>query len=156
MIFDEIGLRKKKLQIQKQWREHHDRYHPLLAKARKEKNENEYGRLHLEAFDDAQWIVDQEEELKTERLMRRAQNLDLPVDLSDEGGWWAPPGWRIDGDNRLSSKGIFELRQAIRKEKIEQLEYYMRWVSRVVVPIVGLIGAVMGLISLIFALRHKW
>ena len=62
------------------------------------------------------------------------------------------PGWDWLRLGRVV-KDDLQLTREIRKEEVEHLQHQMRWVSQGIIPITGLIGALMGLISLIRSVK---
>jgi len=158
MIFDELWrgerrARRTRKQIEAE-------YKPQIEAAKQRHDESEHGRLvsgYLSELD----CNDEPDVIRTERLVRRARKLGLPI----------PPKPHIDGDalakNKawvlnqysgnftLSDEAGLELTRAVRREEKERLEHQMRWVTGVVLPIIGLIGTLMAAISLIHALWPK-
>lgn len=75
-----------------------------------------------------------------------AKKLLLPVPpfaTKENGGMWEKSN--ITRKWRLTSKGITELRDIIRKERKERTELLARWISM----LIGLIGAITGLVAVI-------
>lgn len=85
--------------------------------------------------------------LITQRLLRKARRLMLPIpSLSDKNMWD-----RSQFSNRsiLTEKGITELRAIIRREQKETREMYLPWVA----ALTGLVGAITGLLAIIWKLK---
>jgi hypothetical protein len=159
MIFD--ALWRAERTATKKRKKLHETLDPKIQTANKEKKGHEYESLLSEYFMESNIIRDMPDSMRTERLVRRARKLGISVppqpsheNLDEDEYWEANP---VSGSFYLTEKAFSELTRAIRKEEIERLEYQMRWVSRVFAPIVGLaiglIGAIMGLISLIHSLK---
>ena len=156
MIFDRLW-----------WAERRDRkkegklkaiYQPKLEAAKKAGDHASYEEIlsewHFESQGD-----DRYETLKTDLLVKRARRLGIPVPFKPS--WDDPENnnwdyWDMNqntGSYTLKAKAELDLRREIRKEELERLQYAMRWVSQVVIPLIGLIGSVMGLLALIHALK---
>jgi hypothetical protein len=92
-------------------------------------------------------------QLRSMLLSDQAESLGLPVPpLSDkeswESGWWPET-------IRLTVKAQSQLRQAIRKERQEKWSFAAFILKDVAVPLIGSIGAIMGLLSLIHSFKSK-
>jgi hypothetical protein len=155
MIFD--ALWRAERSANKKRKKLHETLDPKIQTAKKEKKENEYQSLLSEYFMESDLIRDIPDSMRTERLVRRATKLGIPIppqpsykNLDEDEHWEANP---VTGSFYLQEKAFSELTRAIRKDEIERLEYQMRWVSRVVIPLTGLIGTIMGLISLLHSLK---
>jgi hypothetical protein len=103
----------------------------------------------------------------TFRLQAEAERFDVevpPIAVQDEEGNFGM--WQLVQDSEkvgvdegrifLSSKGRAHLRRLIEDEKGRRFEVKTRWVTRVILPIigalVGIIGAITGLVAV---MRHK-
>jgi len=157
VIFDQLWRTKRReKEIDKRLRE---QYHPLLEAAKKTKDQNQY-QMVLGEFLAQRDLNDEAEHLETEMLVKRARKLGIPVpprpyvydDHASENEFWEVNF--MTGNCYLKEETELRLRREIRKEEVERLEHQMRWVSQVVIPIIGLIGALMGLISLVHSLRR--
>jgi hypothetical protein len=104
-------------------------------------------------------LIDEPESIRTNRLVKRARKLGIPIpprpnphsqDAYDNESWAINMS---TGGIYLSDKGEFELTRDCRKEEVESLQHQMRWVSQAVIPLIGLIGAIMGLIALVHSLK---
>lgn len=132
-------------------------YHPLLKAAEKEKNEPKHqsllDELHFE-FD----LLDEPECIRTERLVKRARKVGIPVRPQpyplDEDAWnndyWVMNSttWNF----YLTDRAQLELTREVRKGEVERLQHRMRLVNQIIIPFIGFIGAMMGLISLLHSL----
>ena len=118
----------------------------VVAEGKKKKDE----RLAGEWFTEHGWEFDvirlQVGSLVTQRLLREAENLFLPTPERSDEQMWDKDSEYIGG-GVLSPKGMTELRSAIRKERRERREICERWV----VILIGLIGALTGLIAVLKA-----
>jgi hypothetical protein len=86
-------------------------------------------------------------------LSDEAESLGIPVPpLSDKTSW--EEGW-MPGTVRLNVEAQARLRQAIRSEHREKWSTFAFVVKEIVAPVIGVIGAIMGLLSLIHAIRSK-
>jgi len=105
------------------------------------------------------WLEYRRTELVSDQLLKEADELYLPrPQNSDKEKWrmWVPE----DDDSTmarqlLSAEGMTELRQAIRKERSERresAEYWLKIVGGFVGILTGLVGALIGLFSV---LKHK-
>ena len=82
--------------------------------------------------------------LRTRYLINRAEKKSLPLPpMNEEDGFWETG--RITGSWYLTNKGITEVRSLIRKDTREILEIFSKWVS----ILIGLIGAITGLVAVI-------
>jgi ABC-type uncharacterized transport system involved in gliding motility auxiliary subunit len=148
--------KRREKKIDERLRQH---YHPLLEAAEKTKDQNQYQKV-LGEFLDLRDVNDEAEHLETEMLVDRARKLGIPVpprpnvydERASENEFWEV-NFRT-GNCYLKEETELRLRREIRKEEVERLEHQMRWVSQVIIPIIGLIGALMGLISLVHSLRR--
>jgi hypothetical protein len=82
--------------------------------------------------------------LKTQYLVSIADKLSLPIPpITKEDERWEQSGF--SGRHVLTNRGITELRSLIRQEKREKYELIFRWSP----ILIGLIGAIIGLISVL-------
>lgn len=130
------------------------------------KSNEEYSRLVDEAKDPEEQqfrmseAVDADEQyrdkimgLQSRLLRNQAERLGIPVpSFSDKNSWDA--GY-VPGTWHLSLTAQLQLRQAIRTERRDKWGFAAFLLKDVATPIIGGIGAIMGLISLIHALRSK-
>lgn len=124
----------------------------LISKAEKRKNHEEVGSLEAEHMYERHLISDTINSLESLRIQERAERLSLPVPKysTDNEAW--EKGFQPNVVY-LSLKTRAELRGQIRKERREGAEYWTLMLKDVIVPLVGLIGAIMGLISLLRSVR---
>ncbi|MFZ0865066.1 MAG: hypothetical protein WAN06_00290 [Candidatus Sulfotelmatobacter sp.] len=86
-------------------------------------------------------------------LSDKAESLGIPVPpFGDKTAW--EEGW-MPGTVRLNVEAQARLRQAIRNEHREKWSIFAFVVKEIVAPVIGVIGAIMGLLSLIHALHSK-
>lgn len=122
-----------------------DKYHDKeYERAKKQGDRDEIEKAMSLASHELHEIEDEILHLEYSYLMSIASKMLLPTPTSDkEGKLWEQS--RYTGKWRLTSKGILELRGLIRKEKKEKTELLVRWIS----IIIGLIGAITGLVAVI-------
>jgi hypothetical protein len=129
-----------------------DKYKSALEAA--EKLEEEERQATLSDYFFERDLIEDAECLRTDLLVKKARRLGIAVPAS-------PPRYEDNEDwncNRttesctLTREAELRLVREIRKEEMERLQHQMRWVSQVVIPIIGLLGTFMGLYSLIHAL----
>jgi hypothetical protein len=99
--------------------------------------------------------INEAERFRTRILIRKAHRLGItipnaPSDYESNDDWNFN---QATGDATLNHGAESRLAREIRQEEMDRLQHQMRWVSQVAIPIIGLIGSLMGLISLIHALR---
>jgi hypothetical protein len=135
-----------------------DFYHPKLEAAQKAKDEQEYQSLLFEMrfqYDLNEGV----DVLRTEQLEKRARRLGIeipPKPSRDADDFYNNKDWdynQVTGTFTFTRKAEREIIKELRKEKTERLQYRMRLVSQVVVPLTGLLGTIIGVMSLL--LRHK-
>jgi hypothetical protein len=91
--------------------------------------------------------------LNTGLLSREAEYLGVVVPpLSDKESWQAG---RIPGTIRLTLQAQSKLRQAIRNERREKWSLAAFVLKDVVAPLIGVVGVIMGLLSLIHSFKSK-
>lgn len=91
--------------------------------------------------------------LRTTLLCEEAENLGIAVPpLSDKDSW---EDGLLPGTTHLTLKAQAQLLQAIRKEKEERWRFFVFILKEVVTPLVGAIGAIMGLLSLLHSFKSK-
>ncbi|MFA5858002.1 MAG: hypothetical protein WC955_02935 [Elusimicrobiota bacterium] len=83
--------------------------------------------------------------LKTRYLRDLASKLSLPIPDWKENEMWEQDGQQ--GRYYLTNKGITYLRDSIRKEQKESKEIIFQWVAFIVGTIIGLLGAITGLVA---------
>lgn len=95
-----------------------------------------------------QWAEDSINAIITQRLIAKANKLDLPIPPYPSRGEEVNQCWYYseDGTERLlTAQGRTILRDSIRKEKRERFEARARWVTL----LTGIIGAAIGLITVV-------
>jgi hypothetical protein len=86
-------------------------------------------------------------------LADQAEGLGLPVPpLSDEKSW--VEGW-WPGTVRLTVEAQVSLRKDIRRERRERWNFAAFFLGKIMTPLIGGIGAIMGLLSLIHSFKAK-
>lgn len=155
MIFDELWRAERR--TKKKAKRIKETYLPLLEAAKKE-DEEKYQSTLADFFFESD-LNDEAASLRTDRLVKRARKLGIPIPAKPNP-WATDPvnnvSWEFNsttGNFYLSDKAELELTREVRKEELERLQHQMRWVSQVIIPLIGLIGAIMGLISLIHSLK---
>jgi hypothetical protein len=128
-------------------------YSAYVAEA---KDEEQQFRIS-EAINDRDERRDQIQSLRSMLLTDRAEGLGIPIPpLSDTESW--EPG-RIPGTTHLTLKAQAQLSQSIRNERIENWSVPAFVLKDIVTPLVsllvGLLGMIMGLFSLIHAFHSK-
>jgi len=155
MIFDELWRVERRARKAKELLG--KKYHPLIEAARKAGNQDEHDRLRDEYFMELN-LIDGPDVIRTARLVKRARRLAIPLppkpdyeseDLFDNKDWNVNP---TTYSFTLTEAAELSIRQQIRKEEMESFEHRMRRLNLGIVPI---IGAAMGLISLLHALFWK-
>lgn len=85
----------------------------------------------------------------TVELRAEAEKFDVPLPpFNDEEKWEQNP----DGMYVLTLDGIAEMRQKIRKERLERRDESMYWVRNAIIPIMGLL---IGILGLLVALQRR-
>jgi hypothetical protein len=119
----------------------------------KAKTQEERESLISEAMSERDMIEDEILHLRSIGIQERAQNAGLPVpQYSDKQAWQ-------DGMNpattRLSPQAQLELNRLIRAERRDKWSVAAFIVKEVAAPLIGAIGAIMGLLSLIHSFFPK-
>lgn len=139
-----------------------EHYYPLLVAAQKEKDEKKHGNI-LSEYQNELDFIDDAKALRTGIVISRAKRLgielpkkpDFGTEEADENEDWIEN--RATGGVYLTPKAVHALRVQIREEENGRLEHQMRYFKNIVVPLggllIGLIGSIMGLISLIHSLK---
>lgn len=158
MIFDELWRAER--QAEKKLKRCTEKNIPLIEAAKKEKDKTGYGSLLIDFLDEMDRIRNEVRYIRTKRLVDRARKLGIhlplrPDSLSgydqyDRDYWYLSS---VTGISYLTEKAELDLTREVRKEEDEGLGHQMRWVREVIIPIIGLIGAIMGLISLVHSLK---
>jgi ABC-type uncharacterized transport system involved in gliding motility auxiliary subunit len=154
MIFDKVWWAWRKSDKRHKRVQRH--YKPFFEAARKESDEK-YQEVLSQFTAEADLIPDPRA-LIAKRLISRARNLGIPTPSEYPNNDGFDERWNFNqanGELTLTEEAELTLRREIRREEHERLQHRMRWVSLVIVPIIGLIGAIMGLISLIHSLYPR-
>jgi hypothetical protein len=114
---------------------------------------DEQGMLIAEAMDVRDEQRDEILNLNTRLLSDEAEYLGIVVPpLSDEESWVAG---RVPGTVRLTLQAQSQLRQAIRNEQKEKWSLVAFFLKEVAAPLMGVVGVIMGLLSLIHSFKSK-
>jgi hypothetical protein len=157
MIFDKLWWTERRDDKKRKRLKAH--YYPLLEAAKKEKDEKKHNAILSEYRTELDFI-DDAKALRTGVVIRRAKRLGIQLPAEPEFGTLEADeneDWlenRATGNVYLTDKAMHALVVQIREEDNRRLEHEMRYFRNIVVPLVGLIGSIMGLISLIHSL--KW
>lgn len=125
-----------------------ENHHDLRRKQAREQKKDEGGE-EMEAIEadermDLEEVDDEIARLLSARLREQADKYFLPEPpFTSESGDWIQS--RITGGWHLSRKAIADLRAAIRKEQKERVELFLTLTA----SLTGIIGAVIGLVSLL-------
>lgn len=162
MIFDELWraeryAKKENERLSQIWE-------PALRAARKKHDQREVDQIMAD-YALGRRFNNGPEVIRTTQLVKRARNLGIILPPKPD---WTPPNYHdnenwlfniMKGGYVLTDAAEFELRQKVRKEENEILDHKMRYISRVVVPVIGLLGALTGLIGTLigyyFAMHHQ-
>jgi len=113
-----------------------------------------------EAMDVRDDIRDKILQLRSLQLQDQAEDLGIPIPAFRDPDSWEDG--RDPGTVRLNLKAQLQLKQAIRTEQREnRTEQQEKWstaafmLKEIVAPVIGILGAIMGLLSLIHAFRSK-
>jgi len=109
--------------------------------------------LILEAMDVRDDERDQILNRNSECIREEAEYLSVPEPPSDDKVSWERS--RIPRVTRLTVQAQSKLRQNIRKEKIDKWSVLAFGLKEVALPLIGVLGALSGVISVIHALRSK-
>jgi hypothetical protein len=97
---------------------------------------------------DGRQVEDEIDEIVSQRLLKRARRLDVPIPSPLFGNLEEDEFWDrsySSGGYILTRKGRAVLRDAVRKEKRERFESKARWITL----FTGIIGAAIGLVSVL-------
>ena len=87
------------------------------------------------------------------RLIREARSLDVEIPPPSDSPMW------VRGDDGvriwLSSKGRAKARKSIDEEKARRFEVKTQWVTRLILPLLGLLIGVLGAITGLIAVLHQ-
>jgi hypothetical protein len=143
-----IGFKLWKLRLER--RKSQKEYSKYVAEAKDAENED--FRI-CEAIEEREKIRDKILSLKSIQLSDMAEDLGIPVPpASDKESW--EEGYN-PGTVRLTVNAQLQLKQAIRNEQRERWSVAVFVLKEIVAPLIAIIGAIMGLLSLIHAIRSK-
>jgi len=92
--------------------------------------------------------------LRSIQLTDQAEDLGIPFpSYQDHRDSWEDG--REPGTFHLTRKAQAELQQAIRRKQREKWELTAFFLKEIITPIIGVLGVIMGLISLIHAIHSK-
>ena len=141
MIFDELW------EVQRARAKLRKTFDRLISQAKKEDNNEKRDRLIDEFLMELDLINDKINMLESERIQKEAERLGIPVPpLSDKESW--EKGFQPN-TVFLGVKVRLQLRSGIRKERREQWEGRTLWISGLLGLIIGLIGAITALVSVL-------
>lgn len=143
-MFDWIKYRYCLWKLLRSKRETQGSYSKTIKKAKSEEEKRK-------TSSEAGFFIAEEElkirELQTARLRYIAKRLMVPIpEFKDENLWKKD---RCLNTYILTSRGIYELKKLIRNEKKEKREIVFSWITL----LIGLLGAQIGLISMLKELR---
>jgi hypothetical protein len=121
---------------------------------RSAKNEEEAQSLTGEAMDVREDIRDAILHLNSLELLDEAEHLGLAIPSYSENRESWEEG-REDGKIHLTREAQLQLTQSVRNEQRERWSVFAFVLKEIVTPLVGVLGAVMGLLSLIHAFHSK-
>ena len=135
MIFDQLWkLQRERTELEK-------RFGRMISQAEREGDHEKRESLISELLMERGLIDDRINGLESIRIQERAERLGVPIPpLSDKESW--ENGYKPN-TIFLSVKARAQLRSEIRKERRERWD----WITRIITLLVGLIGAITGLIS---------
>jgi hypothetical protein len=144
MIFDRLWrLQRKRKKLAHQ-------FEPDIEKAEKENRHDDHESLVGEYLMERDLLNDDIQITQTFRLIREAERLGLPTPpYSDKEAW---RGGYNPEKSYLSVAAQHTLRTSIREERAARRDYWVGWIKDVAVPVVSVIGALMGVIALIHSL----
>ncbi|HTZ72310.1 MAG TPA: hypothetical protein VMB47_00185 [Candidatus Aquilonibacter sp.] len=156
MLFDNLWRAerrqaKRSVQLKKKFK-------PLIESAKRNKDAELAQELEEEWWTESK-LNDDADDMRSRVLIKEARKLGIEVPTKpsfsalsdyDDEKWYLNDA---TGNCFLTDKAYADLFRHVRKEKSDLLDYRMRYVTRVVVPVTGLIGTIMGLISLIYAIE---
>jgi hypothetical protein len=141
MIFDALW------KAQRQRRELEEKFGKLIGEAERRKDDEEVQSLVKELLLERGLIEDRIHRIETRRVQEKAEKFGIPVpSLSDKESW-------DDGQHSqiifLTVRARLKLRQEIRKERRAQWEDRMLLMERIILLLVGLIGAASAFVSVL-------
>ncbi|MCK4914512.1 MAG: hypothetical protein KAS69_07970 [Planctomycetes bacterium] len=118
--------------------------HLIVDAKNKKKPQDEIEKLRSEEMNESQIIDEKIGSLVTQRLCKKADQLMVPIpDYHDEEYWNDMCVYRQG--RILTTKGVCEVKKAIRAEKRERREGFVVWMA----ALTGIIGAITGLVAVV-------
>lgn len=143
-MFEQLEYRFKLWRLQRNRARISQLYKNEISSARQEKiSSDEIEKLRHEERFETELVDDAISELATRHLYQTAYRYLVPQPGLDEEEMWEESP--VTGKRLLTSKGISELRAAIRKERRERSEHLWMWLA----GLTGLVGALSGLMALL-------
>jgi len=140
MIFDELA------RLQRQRKRLSRTFDPLIAKAQKEKRQEDLQGLLSEFFFERDLINDTINCLETRRLQSKAEDLGIPVPRYEAESESWQKGFQPNVVF-LSDKARHELSCQIREEKRQRREEITAWIRDLLLPVITVLAMVIGIIS---------
>ena len=141
MIFDALW------KAQRERRALEEKFSGLIGEAEKNKDHEEVDSLVLELLFERGLIEDRINRIDTNRVQEEAEKFGIPVpSFSDK------ESWNEDSQSHtifLTVSTRLRLRQEIRKERRARWEDRTLCIDRIVLPLIGLIGAGTALVSIL-------
>lgn len=127
-------------------------FDPLIEKAQKEKRYEAEQSLISEFLSERNIIDDKISSLESMRIQKEAEDLGIPVPPYKKGSEFWEEGYQ---PNRvfLTLKARYDLRRQIREDRRQRREDKMVWVKDLIVPLTGLLGTLIGVISAFHSCR---
>ena len=144
-MLDIIKYRSELRKLQKKREKNRKLYGKLIDELEKaKKSRDEIYSLRHEQNDIEYYIDEQIIQVQHKLVVHQAEKCLIPVpEYSTKDGTWEES--TTTGRWRLSQTTIFELKKAIREERKARREHWQSWVTLVI----GLIGALIGLLSIL-------
>lgn len=126
-------------------------YSQELVKARNEKQWGEVQKLEFSRSAELQLIDEEEDAFLTRSLLVQARSMRLPIprlynpDKTESDSWYVG---NYTGGHYLTTKGVVQLRQEIRRElkaRHEMRAHWTVWLS----ALTGIVGSATGLLAII-------
>jgi hypothetical protein len=121
-------------------------YDNLIDKAKKEKKtQDEIDSLIGEMFAETGIIEEEIKSILSRKWIQKAEKLMLPIPDYDDDECWEKGVYTQS--RFLKAKGITKIRNLVREENSAQRKGILDWV----IPIIGIIGAVTGLLAVVLS-----
>ena len=142
------------------WRLHRKRRR-IVARAEKDRTKAEKSNDHASArliaadcYLGCQRIDERVSRFLDQSIRQEAQELDIAFPFVEDEEMWNRDE---DESLRLSFRGRFYLRNLIDKEKARRFEVKTLWVTRIILPLAGvLVGIIGALTGLVAVFQHKY